>query len=147
VQEEEAGQAELVDQLQLLLESRARLAAEAVSLRVALLEVAPAHVGELHDRRLGTVREVRVAVAELFGEVELQALGERDRARDCCAVVREALEQVGGREQDAFVVAAPLRLAAVERAAIAHGDEDVLQRRASRMVSVHVAGDERRDAQ
>jgi hypothetical protein len=53
VQEEEAGQAELVDQLQLFVEPRLRFTAQLVTVRVAVLERALADVRELHDRRLG----------------------------------------------------------------------------------------------
>jgi len=73
-----------------------------------------AHVPQLDDRGLLAVREVGIAVAELFSQVELQALGELGRARDSVAVVGKALEHVGGRCEHALVVAAALALAAVE---------------------------------
>ena len=45
------------------------------------------------------------------------------------------------------MIAAPLGLAAVERAAVADGDEDVLQRRPAQMVRMDVAGHDRRDTE
>src|SRR5262249_59410352 len=84
---------------------------------------------------------------ELLRQVEAQPFGELDGARDGGAVLREALDDLAGREQDALVVAAPFGLAPVEGAAVADGDQDVLQRRAPGMVRVDVAGDERGDAE
>ena len=55
-----------------------------------------ADAAQLHDRGLGAVGEVGIAVAELLREVELEPLGELDGARDRVAVVGEALEHVGG---------------------------------------------------
>ena len=49
-----------------------------------------------------------------------------------------------GASEHALVVAAPLALAAVERGAVADRDEHVLERRAPRVVRVHVAGRDRR---
>ena len=102
---------------------------------------------ELHDRRLGTVGEVGVPVAELLGQVEPQPVGELDRERDCGTILREAFDDLRRREQDALVVATTLGLAAVERAPVADGDEDVLERRAAQIVRVHVSRDDRPDAQ
>src|SRR5262249_6260602 len=103
-----------------------------------------ADVRELHDRRLGAVGEVRVAVAELLRQVEPQPFGQLDRTGDGGTVLREAVDDLPGSEQDGLVVAAPLGLAPVERAAVPDGDEHVLQRRAAWMVCMDVAGDERR---
>ena len=89
------------------------------SAAVALGERALADAAELDDRRLLAVGEVGIAVAELLGEVELEPLGELARAGDRVAVEREAVEHVGRRGEHAFVVAAPLALAAVERRAAA----------------------------
>ena len=127
MQEEEAREPELVDELQLVLEPCTRLAAELVARRIALLEGAVADVRKLDDRRLRAVREVRIAVAELLGQVEAQPLGKLDGSSDRSAVLRETLHHLGRREQDALVIAAPLGLAAVEGAAVTDGDEDVLQ--------------------
>ena len=147
VQQEEACEPELVDQLQLLFESRARFTAELVTSRVAVLERALADVRELHDRRLGTVGEVGVPVAELLGQVEPEPVGELDRERDRGTILREAFDHLRRREQDALVVATALGLAAVERAPVADGDEDVLERRAAQIVRVHVSRDDRPDAE
>jgi hypothetical protein len=144
VQEEKAREPELVDELQLVLEPCARLAAELVACRIALFEGAVANPSELDDRRLRTVREVRVAVAELLREVEAQPLGEVDGSRDPGAILGEPLHHLRRREQDALVIAAPLGLAAVECAAVTDGDEDVLQRRPAQMVCMHVPCDDRR---
>jgi hypothetical protein len=114
----------------------------AVRARVALGEGAVADATELHDRGLAA-GEVRVAVAEILGQVEAQAVGELDRARDGVLVVWEPVERVGRRDQDALVVAAPLALAAVERRAFPDRDENVLQLRSARMVGVRVAGHDR----
>ena len=114
MQEEEAREAQLVDELQLVLEPHACLAAKLVARRIALLEGAAADARELDDRRLRAVREVRVAVAELLRQIEREPLGQLDRAGDRVAVVREAFHDLGGRHEDALVVAAALALAAVE---------------------------------
>ena len=114
---------------------------------VALRERALAHAAQLDDRRLVAVGEVGIAVAELLGQVEAEAVRELDGARDGVAVVREAVGDVTGCGEHALVVAAPLALAAVERGAAADRDEDVLQRRRDDVVRVRVAGDERRHAQ
>src|SRR5439155_6974050 len=140
-------QAELVDELELLLEPYARLVAEPVGLRIAVFERAAADLGQLHDGRLRTVREIRVAVPELLGQVESEPLGELDGTRDRIAVVGEALHHLGGGAQDGLVVSSPLGLAAVEGTAVADGNEDVLQRCSARMVRVDVAGGDRRDAE
>ena len=103
--------------------------------------------GELADRRLLAVREVRVAVAELLGEVELEPLGEDGAPLRGCAVEGEALEHLLGRAQVALAVPAPLGLAALERGAAADRDEHVLQQRAPRMVRVDVSGRDRLDAE
>src|SRR5579864_5113291 len=114
VEQEEAGEAELVDQYELFLETPAHPPLVAVQPRVPLDEGALADAAQLHDRGLGAVGEVGIAVAELLRQVEAKPVGELDRARDGAAVVGEALEHVGGRGEHGFVVAAPLALAAVE---------------------------------
>jgi hypothetical protein len=140
VEEEEAGEPELVDQRKLLVETRADAALAAVQPAVALGERALAHAAELHARRLGAVREVGIAVAELLSEVELEPLRDLERARHRVAIVGEPLEHVRGRGENALVVSAPLALAAVERGVAANCDEHVLQRRTADAVGVHVAG-------
>ena len=147
MEEEEPGEPELVDQLQLLFEPRAGFAAELVPLGIAILESTVADLCELDDRGLWTVREVRVAITELFRHVELQPLGELDGARNRSSVLRKPLRHLGRGEQHTFVVAAAFGLAAVERAAVTDRDEDVLQPCAPWLVRVNVAGDDRGDAE
>ena len=89
VEEEEPREPELLDQLQLLLEPAARLALVAVRSFVAPGERAVADAPELRDRRLARVREVRIAVAEVLGQVELQPLGQLAGSLDGVAVERE----------------------------------------------------------
>ena len=95
MQEEEARKPELVDQLQLVLEPRPRLVPKPVALRIAILEGPIADSRELDDRRFRAVGEVGIAIAELLCEVELQPLGELDRARDGLAVLWEAVDDLG----------------------------------------------------
>ena len=118
----------------------------AVEVRVALGECRLADAAELDDRGLRPVGEVGIAVAELLGQVELEALGELARAEHGVAVVGEAVEHLVRREKNRLVVAAPLLLAALERGAAADGDEDVLQRSAPAVVRVDVSRRDRRDA-
>ena len=72
---------------------------------------------------------------------------ELDRERDCGTILREAFDHFRRREQDALVVASALGLAAVERAPVADGDENVLERGAAQIVRVHVSRDDRPDAE
>ena len=102
---------------------------------------------ELADGRLLAVREVRVAVPELLGEVELEPLGEDRAPLRSCAIEGEALEHLLGRAQVALAVPAALRLAALERRAAADRDEDVLQQRPPRMVRMDVSGRDRLHAE
>jgi hypothetical protein len=62
-----------------------------VRVPVPLGERPVADAGELHNRRLAGVREVRVAVAEVLGQVELEPLRELAAPPHRVAVVREAL--------------------------------------------------------
>ena len=146
VEQEEPGEAELVDQLQLVVEPLARAALVAVRVAVALLEGAVADAGELADRGLAGVREVGIPVAEVLGQVELEPFRELGRAGHRVAVMREALLPLRGLEEHALVVAAALWLAAVERGAAADRDEHVLERGAAWMVRMRVAGGDGPDA-
>ena len=129
MEQEEAGEPELVDQRELLAEPPPSLAEQRPVARwVAVGERGLADLRELPDRRLLAVGEVGVAVAELGGEVELEPLGELDGSPHGVAVVGEELVELGGRAQDALAVAAPLALAAVERGALPDRDEHVLER-------------------
>ena len=144
VEEEEPGQPELVDQGELVVEARTRLPSRRC---VALAHGCVADRSQLADRRLLTVREVGVAVAELLGQVELEPLRQR-RASPCGGPVeREPLEHLLGRAQVALAVSAALGLAPLERGAAADRDEDVLHERATRVMRVDVPGRDRLDAQ
>ena len=147
VEQEEPGEAELVDQLQLVVEPLARAALVAVRVAVALLEGAVADAGEVANRGLAGVREVGIPVAEVLGQVELEPFRELGRAGHRVAVMREALLPLRGLEEHALVVAAALWLAAVERGAAADRDEHVLERGAAWMVRMRVAGGDGPDAE
>ena len=148
VEEEEAGQLEIGDEPQLLLQALAGASLVAVRARVALGERPLADAAQLRVRRLLAVREVGIAVAELLGEVELEPSGELGRAGDGVRVVRESGRPCSaGRSEHALAVAAPLALGAVERRAMADGDERVLEHGAAMAVRVHVAGGHRFDAE
>src|SRR5687768_11287345 len=112
VEQEEPVEAEPADQRELLVEPVSSTALVAVQPGIALLERVVADTSELEARRLA-VGEVRIAVAEVGGEVEAQAVGELASTLDRVAIVGEALEHVVGREQDRLVVAATLGLRAV----------------------------------
>ena len=113
VEEEEAGEPELVDQPELVVEARAGVALVAVGAAVPLVEGSVADLGQQADGRFGLVREVRVAVAELLRQVELAALGDDGGALDCLPVEREAVGDLAGRAEDRLVVPAPLGLASL----------------------------------
>ena len=120
----------------------------AVEVGVALGERGLAHAAQLDDRGLVAVREVRVAVAELLGQVELEPLGE---LAPCAATASRSSGKrssiLRGGSEDGLVVAAPLALAALERGAAADGDEHVLERGAAAVVRVDVARRDRPDAE
>ena len=147
VQEEEPGQPEPPDQLQLFVEAGLRTLLVAVRAAVALGKRCVAHPAELLERGLVAVREVGIAVPELLGQVEAEAVGERPGALQGVEVAGEALCHRVGAEQDALTIAAPLALAALERCTVADRDEDVLQRGPSGMVCVDVAGRDRLDSE
>ncbi len=144
VQEEEATQAELLDQRELFCE--ASLGGR-VSLRVALPECGRADAVELHGGGIGPVREVGIAVAELLREVEFEPLGQLHRRVQRVAVVRPAGDHLGRGEQRAFVVSAPVGLAAFERRAALDRDEHVLELHPGRVVRMRVPGDDRAQAE
>ncbi len=147
VEQEEAGETEVADQHELLVETGEHAPLVAVQPGVAFRERALADAAKLDDRRLVPVGEVGIAVAELLRQVEAEPVGELDGARDRVPVVREALEHVGGSGEHALVVAAPLALAAVEGGAAANRDEHVLEHCTARVVRVRVAGGDRRDTE
>ena len=126
MQAEESGQAQLLDQLQLLVQPKARLSFQARLRRVALGKGALADPGQAPDRRLA-LGEVGIAVAKLFSQVELEPSGQLAGAGHGARVVGKARHHLLGREQDELVVSAPLLLAGLERAVLADGDEHVLK--------------------
>src|SRR2546430_7064244 len=114
---------------------------------IAFLERLLADPGELRDRRLALYGEIRIAVAEILVQIELEPFGELSAPFDRVPVVRKKLRALGRRPQKALPVAAPLRLAAVERRAVLDGDERVLQRRPRARMRMDVAGRNRLDAE
>ena len=67
------------------------------SRRCTLVEGAVADSGELRDRRLVPVREIRIAVAELLGQVEFETRGQLRRARRLRIVGKRSAIAAGGR--------------------------------------------------
>src|SRR5215203_3134740 len=130
VEQEEACEAELVDQLQLFVEASARAAPVPVGVAIALVEGSIADTRELGNRRFDLVREVRIAVTELLRQVELAALPDSRRALDGGAVEREAVEDLLRRPEERLVVPTPLRLRALQRGAVPDRDQRVLHREA-----------------
>jgi len=124
VQEEEARQAELRDQLQLVREPLACAPLVPVRVGIAIGERTLADVAQLLVGGVDAVGEVRVAVAELLRQVEDAALGDLARAQG--RVLRQPLDHLVRRQQHALVIAAPLALAAVERRPAADRNERVL---------------------
>ena len=116
-----------------------------VRARVALAEEAVAELAELLYRGFVAVGEVRIAISELLCEVELEPLCDLAAAFHRGPVIREAVVHLVRREQHRLVVAAPFALAAVERGAVADGDERVLKADAGARVCVRVAGGDRCD--
>ena len=97
VEQEEAGEAELVDQRQLLVEPGARLRACAVG-RVGSGRRTPGRRrGAAARSRARRRRRSPGSGSRAPREVELEPLGELGRARDGVAVVREALGHLVGR--------------------------------------------------
>jgi hypothetical protein len=148
VEKEEAGEAELGDERQLLAQARIRAGAQSDGrVAVALFEGMPADAGELDVGRIGAVGEVRIPVAELLGEVELEPLGELGGGAHRIPVVGKARGGFPGWKEDAFLVPAPLRFAALERNFVFHRYKHVLQVKAAGMVRVDVAGGDRADSE
>ena len=146
VEEEEAGEAEVGDQRELLVEPPpCPTLQHSVAWPVALGERGVADAAELDVGGIGAVGEVRVAVAELLGQVELEPLGDSACSRDRFGVIREAFVHVGHGEEHALPVAPPLGLAALERRAVPDRHERVLEHGSRGAVRVHVAGHDRLD--
>ena len=146
VQEEEPRESEFLDERELAVESSASRRGKPLPL-IALTHGRMADRGELVDGRLFAVREIRVAVPKLLGEIELEPLGEDPAPLRSCAIEGEALQHLLGRSQVALAVPTALRLAAFERRATADRDEHVLQQRPPRMVRMDVSGRDRLHAE
>ena len=146
VEEEEPREPELLDERELAVESSASRRGKPLP-SIALTHSRMADRRELADGRLLAVREIRVAVPELLGEIELEPLGEDRAPLRSCAIEGEALQHLLGRAQVALAVPAALRLAAFERRAAADRDEHVLQQRSPRMVRMDVSGRDRLHAE
>src|SRR5262245_21121592 len=105
MEEEEPRELQLGDQRELLVEPTAGTASERGVPWVASRKCLLADVSELAVGRFEPLREVRVAIAELLGQVEGQPGRELGGAEDGVPVVGEAVEHLPWREQDALVVA------------------------------------------
>ena len=138
VEQEETGQAEPLDDPELLLQARLRLAARRPGVAVAVLQPRPAKLGEL-AHRLG-VLGARIAIPEVTAQIEPQPLGQPRGLRHRLRVLRKAAGHRRRRGQHVAEVAAPLGLRGIERGVQAHRDQRVLQRRAVRRVRMHVSG-------
>ncbi len=147
VEQEEPRQPEPPDQRELALQACVRLRSQRRGTRaVALAERLVADRGQLTDRGVGAVREVRIAIAELLGEVECEARCELARPLGCRTVdPGEALHHLRRGAEHGLAVPAPLALAPVERRAAADRDERVLEQRPSRRVRVDVSRRDRLD--
>ena len=135
VQQEEAREAVVADQRELLVEPRAGLAA------VGEAAVAPLQLERADLRQLGVGHRVvgrRVAVAEILREVEAQPLGQLGRLARRLGQVAEQERHLARALEHVLAVAAPLGLAGLQRAMRADGDQRVLQRAPPPVVHVHV---------
>ena len=147
MEQEEAGEPELADQRQLLVEPCARLALVAVGAAVARVERAVADRRQLGDRGLVAVGEVRVAVAELLREVELEPLGELGGARDGVGSSGKRSAIASGGSRTRLVVAAALALAPSSDVRLRIATSASWSERAPAVVRVDVAGRDRLDAE
>ena len=144
VEEEEAGEAMVGDQPQLLIEPRAGLVPVGGA-PIAALELGPADAREGGLGGLARVGEVGVGVAQVLRQVEAAAVGHGRRRPH--RLGGEPGRGLGGGAQHRLVVSAPLGLAPLEGGAHADRDERVLEEGAPGRVGVHVAGRHRRQAQ
>ena len=124
VQEEEAREAEPRDHRELLGEPLLCLTLVG-RVRVALTEHRVAHRRQL-AMGLGVLGS-RVAVVELAGQVEAEAIGQAQRLRHRLRMAEEALGHLLRGLHRGAVVAAQLRLCLIEALAQPHRDHRVLQ--------------------
>jgi hypothetical protein len=124
VEEEEAGEAEVADRRQLPLQPRLRFGPKRRA-RVALSQLRLAHPGQLAVG--GRVFGARVAIAQLLCQVEVEAFAEAQGLGDRLGVLGEAARHRLRRGQRRGRVAAPPRLARLQRRPQPHRDEGVLE--------------------
>jgi hypothetical protein len=137
VEQEEAGEAEVADHPELLLEAHAGVLAAAVAWRVALLQ---AHAAELRQVAVG-LRALRagVAISQVLRQVEGDALRHPAGLLHSLRVIGEAEPHLIRRRQRVRGVAAALGLALVEGLAQPHRHQRVLEGCALARVRVDVA--------
>src|SRR6266511_1951184 len=148
MEEEEAREAKLGDQRQLLPQPGFRSGAQGSRrIPVAVPKSSVADSRKLDVRGIEAVGEVRIAVAELLGEIELQTLGELGGRLDCAGVIGEAGGGLRWGQEGSLFVPVPFRLAGLQRDLVLHGHEHVLQVEATRMVRMRVTGRDRADSE
>ena len=144
VEQEEPGEPQLPDQRQLLVQAPLGLGAmrgPLVAMDQAQTRRARPGGGQHPVLRAG------VAVADLPGQVEAQALGEPGRLGDRLRVVAEARHCPVPREQGGGGVTAAQRLGLVQGRSQPNRHHRVLQGEARALMGVGVAGRDRRDAE
>ncbi len=137
VQQEEPGQAVALDQPQLLVQPCPGVGAVGRA-GVAALELVAADACERRLGGLAALGEVRVAVAQVLGEVEAAPVGHLEGAANRRG--GEAGGRLGRRPQHRLVVAAPLGLARLQGGVAPDRHQGVLQERAAAGVGMGVAG-------
>jgi hypothetical protein len=137
VEEEEAGEAEGANRLQLALE----LGLGLLPMRRAGVALGQQRTADLGQLTIDPVLVfARVAIAELATEVELEPLGQPQGLGDRVRVLGEAFHHRRRRLQHRGRVPPPQRLGLLQRHSQPHRDEGVLQVGAAPRVRVHVAG-------
>ena len=138
MQEEEAGEVEAVDEVDLLVGAPQCGGAVAVAVGIAVLQPGGAQLGQAARRR-GVLR-AGVAVAEVLAEIEVELLRETCGLGHRVGVVAEARGHGLRGGEHVGVVAAAQGLGGVERRVLADGHEGVLEQGAVAVVRVDVAG-------
>ena len=139
VQQEEPGQAMVSDEREFLFESRERLTS-AGGVGVTSAQLVAADTSERRVCALAVGGEVRVVVAQVAGQVELQPLGQAYGLGHGGGVICEPCGGLCRRSQHGVAVAAPLAVGAVQGLVVADRDKRILQERAARVMGVDVAG-------
>ena len=115
MEEKEPGEADVGNQVQLLVKPRVRAGAEqGMRMPVALIESPAADPGELHVCRIFPVGEVGVAIAELLRQVEPEPFRKLDRGPKRVPIVRPARDHVLGWEERHLLVPPTRGLAGLE---------------------------------